>query len=128
MQNGCDVNAASLDGMTPLFVAAGRGQKALVTTLMEGGAKRVVSRTFFGLTAEDAAREMNHSSVLRMLHNYESHFGGKVLPSRGIGIECTVSWPGQYARSWDAMVELAQNEGVSAAVVFMPENTVHYGT
>eukprot|EP00439_Symbiodinium_sp_Y106_P061914 s1135_g9.t1 len=43
------------------------------------------------------------------------------------GRACIVSWPGKYAGAWDALVAAARNGDVSAAVVFLPHGTEHYG-
>jgi hypothetical protein len=38
-----------------------------------------------------------------------------------------VSWPGIYAHAWDALVAEAKANSVSAAVVFLPEETPDFG-
>ncbi|CAE7495782.1 unnamed protein product [Symbiodinium sp. CCMP2592] len=52
-------------------------------------------------------------------------FEGTVSPERGKA--CVVSWPGKYATAWDHLVESARGGQTSAAVVFLPEGTPHYG-
>jgi hypothetical protein len=56
---------------------------------------------------------------------YESKFDGNVLPNTHI--KCVVSWPGVYARLWDSLVALSRADELSAAVVFLPDRTEHFG-
>ena len=54
---------------------------------------------------------------------------GRVLPYRpwpGCP-PCVCSWPGKYASAWDVLVESSSEGGISAAVVFLPEGSQHYG-
>ena len=56
-------------------------------------------------------------------------FEGRVLPYRpwpGCP-PCVCSWPGKYASAWDVLVESSSEGGISAAVVFLPEGSQHYG-
>ena len=56
-------------------------------------------------------------------------FEGRVLPTRpwpGCP-PCVCSWPGKYASAWDVLVESSSEGGISAAVVFLPEGSQHYG-
>ncbi|CAE7424054.1 unnamed protein product [Symbiodinium sp. CCMP2456] len=52
-------------------------------------------------------------------------FQGCVLP--GQGLECVCSWPGKYESAWDVMVTASRRGAVSAAVVFLPEGSEHFG-
>jgi hypothetical protein len=63
--------------------------------------------------------------LYRVKRAYESHFPGNVLTRSGC--MCIVSWPGIYARSWDALVEKSKHNALSAAVVFLPEHTADFG-
>ena len=57
-------------------------------------------------------------------------FKGKVLdfdPSRGCP-PCVCSWPGKYESAWDSLVESSRERGLSAAVVFLPEGSKHFGS
>jgi hypothetical protein len=66
-----------------------------------------------------------HSKVLQVLRGYESKFGGYIREERDCA--CAVSWPGIYAKSWDALVAEAKTELISAAVVFLPQHTASFG-
>ena len=50
-------------------------------------------------------------------------FEGKILP----GKPCVSSWPGKYASAWDALVQKSRGGHLSAAVVFLPEGSRHFG-
>ena len=51
-------------------------------------------------------------------------FEGRVLEGRET---CVCSWPGKYEEAWDTMVAASLLGDVSAAVVFLPEGTTHFG-
>lgn len=51
-------------------------------------------------------------------------FRGKVLPGTG---KCVCSWPGKYASAWDALVKGSRSGNISAAVVFLPKGSRHFG-
>ena len=51
-------------------------------------------------------------------------FEGSVLGSR----PCVCSWPGKYESAWDALVQSSREGGMSAAVVFLPKGSQHYGS
>jgi len=58
--------------------------------------------------------------------NFRDHtivFEGKILP----GKPCVSSWPGKYESAWDALVQKSRGGHLSAAVVFLPEGSRHYG-
>ena len=50
-------------------------------------------------------------------------FEGNVLPGR----HTVSSWPGKYESAWDSLVAGARNDDISAAVVFLPEGSEHFG-
>jgi len=50
-------------------------------------------------------------------------FEGKILP----GKPCVSSWPGKYESAWDALVQKSRGGHLSAAVVFLPEGSRHFG-
>ena len=50
-------------------------------------------------------------------------FEGKILP----GKPCVSSWPGKYESAWDALVQKSRRGHLSAAVVFLPEGSRHFG-
>ena len=50
-------------------------------------------------------------------------FEGKILP----GKPCVSSWPGKYVSAWDALVQKSRGGHLSAAVVFLPEGSRHFG-
>ena len=57
-------------------------------------------------------------------------FNGRVLDSHPwLGLPpCVCSWPGKYASAWDILVESTRDRGLSAAVVFLPEGSEHFGS
>ena len=65
------------------------------------------------------------SEVDQTLRAYESAFDGHIRNQRGIA--CVASWPGIYARLFDQILAGGKQGSVSAAVVFLPEKTAHYG-
>eukprot|EP00435_Cladocopium_sp_Y103_P014475 s2935_g3.t1 len=52
-------------------------------------------------------------------------FEGQVLPGTG---KCVCSWPGKYESAWDALVTGSRSGNISAAVVFLPEGSMHFGS
>ena len=50
-------------------------------------------------------------------------FEGNILP----GKPCVSSWPGKYESAWDALVQKSRGGHLSAAVVFLPEGSRHFG-
>ena len=50
-------------------------------------------------------------------------FEGKILPNK----PCVSSWPGKYESAWDALVKKSRRGHLSAAVVFLPEGSRHFG-
>jgi len=50
-------------------------------------------------------------------------FEGKILP----GKPCVSSWPGKYESAWDALVQKSRRGHLSAAVVFLPQGSRHFG-
>jgi ankyrin repeat protein len=110
-------------GRHPLFIASACDQPEIVQLLIDHGATD--TKGMLGMTATDAARILLRNTVLSTLRAYESAFEGNILDVSGAA--CVVSWPGVYAKSWDVLVLKAQAHSMSAAVVFMPENTLNYG-
>lgn len=51
-------------------------------------------------------------------------FHGSVLEGGG---PCVASWPGKYESAWDSLVQGSRKGHVSAAVVFLPEGSEHFG-
>ena len=50
-------------------------------------------------------------------------FEGRVIP----GQNTVASWPGKYESAWDDLVQSARQDAISAAVVFLPEGSEHFG-
>ena len=50
-------------------------------------------------------------------------FEGKILP----GKPCVSSWPGKYESAWDTLVQKSRRGHLSAAVVFLPKGSRHFG-
>ena len=57
-------------------------------------------------------------------------FEGRVLdPHPWLGCPpCVCSWPGKYESAWDILVESTHETRLSAAVVFLPEGSEHFGS
>ncbi|CAL1135191.1 unnamed protein product [Cladocopium goreaui] len=51
-------------------------------------------------------------------------FHGSILEGKG---PCVSSWPGKYESAWDVLVTGSRKGNVSAAVVFLPEGSEHFG-
>ena len=120
---GADVNQPTDEGETPLLIATAHGHTKVMSILMDAGA---TNKKWMGLRPSQAARSLRdrtrttlHNRVLNTLRAHESQFVGNVLDVQGCN--CTVSWPGIYARSWDKLVAQAKADTLSAAVVFLPE-------
>lgn len=69
-----------------------------------------------------AAKESLDVAVLNT-HQHTIVFEGNVLP----GLHTVTSWPGKYESAWDTVVAGARHEELSAAVVFLPKGSRHYG-
>ncbi|CAE7278416.1 unnamed protein product [Symbiodinium natans] len=50
-------------------------------------------------------------------------FEGNVIPGRNT----VSSWPGKYESAWDTLVKRSRQDGLSAAVVFLPQGSEHFG-
>ena len=50
-------------------------------------------------------------------------FKGNVLPKR----QTVCSWPGKYETAWAELVAGSRKDNISAAVVFLPEGSEHFG-
>ena len=58
--------------------------------------------------------------------NFKDHtivFEGKIIPNK----PCVSSWPGKYESAWDALVRKSRGGHLSAAVVFLPQGSRHFG-
>ena len=62
-------------------------------------------------------------AAVHTTHDHTIVFEGNVLPKR----ETVCSWPGKYATAWNELVEGARQNDISAAVVFLPEGSEHFG-
>jgi hypothetical protein len=51
-------------------------------------------------------------------------FNGTIRPGNG---KCVCSWPGKYESAWDALVKQGRQGEISAAVVFLPQGSKHFG-
>ena len=88
---------------------------------------------FFAFFSEDAyvavfARIFGEDDDLRKegglnLTDHTIVFEGNILP----GKPCVSSWPGKYESAWDALVQKSRGGHLSAAVVFLPEGSRHFG-
>jgi hypothetical protein len=121
--HGADVHAKTEDDQSALLVATASGHTQITRQLMEAGARK--RSAWMGVDAPAAAEELGREDVLVTLYSYESHFEGNILAVEGC--KCVVSWPGVYAKSWDQIVAQSKQDEHSAAVVFLPQDTLHYG-
>ena len=62
-------------------------------------------------------------AAVHATHERTIVFEGNVLPKR----ETVCSWPGKYATAWDELVAGSRHNDISAAVVFLPEGSEHFG-
>ena len=62
-------------------------------------------------------------AAVHITHDRTIVFEGNVLP----GHETVCSWPGKYATAWDELVAGSRQDDISAAVVFLPEGSKHFG-
>ncbi|CAE6913168.1 unnamed protein product [Symbiodinium natans] len=67
--------------------------------------------------------EESLDAAVHTTHERTIVFEGNVLP----GKETVCSWPGKYASAWDALVDDSRQDDISAAVVFLPEGSKHFG-
>jgi hypothetical protein len=109
----------ALDGKTPLLAASTRGFADIVSLLIANGAS--VEDEWMFVDATQIAKAQDNKAVLKTIKAYESEFAGRIIDSSDV--KCIVSWPGVYAKRWDALVSLAKADQLSAAVVFLPEHT-----
>ena len=79
---------------------------------------------FCFVQAHDVKKEVNKFSENTIA------FNGKVLDSHPwLGLPpCICSWPGKYESAWDMLVESSRDRGLSAAVVFLPDGSEHFGS
>ena len=62
-------------------------------------------------------------AAVHTTHEHTIVFEGNVLAN----CETVCSWPGKYATAWDNLVVSSRQDDISAAVVFLPEGSEHYG-
>ena len=62
-------------------------------------------------------------AAVHTTHEHTIVFEGNVLPKR----ETVCSWPGKYATAWDELVAGSRQNDISAAVVFLPKGSEHFG-
>jgi hypothetical protein len=120
ISRGVNVNSTTSDGESALLHFTACGHTEIIRLLIEAGASQ--TDEWMGLNLAEAARTLRQNSALKLLRAYESAFEGNVLNVQGCN--CVVSWPGIYARSWDALVAQSKADSISAAVVFIPEQVV----
>ena len=67
---------------------------------------------------ETVEKDVSHEIAERTLV-----FNGQVLPTG----KCVCSWPGKYESAWAALVQSSRDGNLSAAVVFLPDGSEHFG-
>eukprot|EP00935_MAST-01C_sp_MAST-1C-sp1_P001373 g1373.t1 len=129
-----DIYHRAADSTTALTVALATGEVMVLQLLLANGAGEVgeqeqAHQKWMGLRNSDiavAARGRKDSAaVTKVLRAHESEFTGNILEERGCA--CVASWPGVYAKLWDKLVAQGRADKLSAAVVFLPEHTLHFG-
>jgi hypothetical protein len=123
LMHRANVHAKTEDGQNALLVATTNGHTQVTQQLMEAGARR--GSVWMGVNVLESADSLGRLAIAASLRSYESHFQGNVLEQEGC--KCIVSWPGIYAKSWDKVVAQSKQDKHSAAVVFLPKNTLQYG-
>ena len=76
--------------------------------------------------SKDSASAIHTTHESTIVHPHRPHtivFEGNVLPKR----DTVCSWPGKYATAWDTLVTGSRQDDISAAVVFLPKGSKHYG-
>ncbi|CAE7471395.1 unnamed protein product [Symbiodinium natans] len=68
-------------------------------------------------------RKKSLDAAVHATHERTIVFEGNVLPDR----DTVCSWPGKYASAWAELVAGARQNDISAAVVFLPEGSQHFG-
>jgi hypothetical protein len=118
-----NVHVKTEDGQNALLAATTKGHAQITQQLMEAGARK--DSKWMGVNVLESADGLGLVDIAVSLRSYQSHFQGNVLEQEGC--KCVVSWPGIYAKSWDKVVAQSKQDEHSAAVVFLPKNTLHYG-
>ena len=83
--------------------------------------KTGLRRCFVALLMKPPKRSLD--AAVHTTHEHTIVFEGNVLAKR----ETVCSWPGKYATAWDELVAGSRQDNISAAVVFLPEGSEHYG-
>jgi hypothetical protein len=122
IEHGADVNAKANDGTSVVLEATACSNTELLKVLIDGGATQ---GEWYGLSPGEVGIELQRSTACKVLTSYESHFAGKILDEERI--PCVASWPDIYAKLWDQLVAKGKASELSAAVIFLPQNTLHYG-
>jgi hypothetical protein len=123
LMHRANVHATTEDGQNALLVATANGHIQITQQLMEVGARK--DSTWMGVNVLESADGLGLVEIAVSLRSYQSHFQGNILEQEGC--RCVVSWPGIYAKLWDKVVAQSEQDEHSAAVVFLPKHTLHYG-
>jgi hypothetical protein len=132
-KGGADVHQRADGGQTALMAALVADHTATLQVLLdhgagdlsEGSAEGSNAEPWMGIEMVEAAEALGRETAALVIRAYESEFMGNILPTRGG--TCVASWPGIYAKLWDKLVAQAKSSELSAAVVFLPEKTPHFG-
>ena len=138
------INTTASDGMTPIAIAMGasmvrsdmaptvqlllnHGNSETAQTKWKLGNSEYIVETWSAIGSNAVYDDKGNliSDVSQTVHAYESAFAGHIVEQRGIA--CVASWPGIYAQLFDQILAGSKQGSVSAAVVFLPEKTAHYG-
>ena len=97
-------------------------------TVLAAGLPCCCISTFAGLSCWSSSLQTDtkHAEWVdeQVVANRTIVFHGKVRPGTG---KCVCSWPGKYESAWDALVTGSRSGDISAAVVFLPWGSKHFG-
>jgi ankyrin repeat protein len=114
MENGCDLNAQSESGFTPLMIACENGHYEVAVTLINAGADRNLTSTAKGLTALMIAAKRGNINLCRALLEPNTSTGEpgceREIKELKLGYTAFIF---AARRDFVAVVELLINEGIN---------------
>jgi hypothetical protein len=151
---GANVHVKTEDQQSALLAATTFGHTQIVQQLMEAGARK--DSAWMGVDASAAAEALGRVTIVVSMRSYESHFQGHIRKVQGCACVASwpgiysKSWWVSSARQRtiishmhvctlllrllpsrlryrDNLVAQGKESKVSAAVVFLPQDTLHYG-
>jgi hypothetical protein len=151
---GANVHVKTEDQQSALLAATTFGHTQIVQQLMEAGARK--DEAWMGVDASAAAEELGRATIVVSMRSYESLFQGRIREVQGCACVASwpgiysKSWWVSSARQRtiishipvctlllcvlpsrlhcrDNLVAQGKESKISAAVVFLPQHTLHYG-